>query len=195
MIEKPYFSLQSTTVSDEFSTLSDDAMTGDEYGKVIGMIGSADRSYCFRTAYHRSFFEIASSLSVGDLFECFPCLHLELSSMWSEWYSEIFSLSLEVFWEFFAQFFYKSIFSCLYLLPESVFEYRESLRKFTMISELEEMEWFLICDGDEVTERRGDESLKNHRESIVLILFSSKVFLNKSWPNLLCYVVVFSALF
>lgn len=84
MIEKPYFPVDTTTISDELSTLSDHSVAGDEYGKVIGMIGSADRSYCFRTAYHRSLFEIAPSLSVGDLFECFPGFHLELSSMRSE---------------------------------------------------------------------------------------------------------------
>lgn len=66
-------------------------------------------------------------------------------------------LSGEIFREFFLHFFYKSIFSCLYLLPESVFEYRESLRKFSVISEFEEMECVFIGDSDEVTERGWDD--------------------------------------
>ena len=77
--------------------------------------------------------------------------------MRSEWYSEMLPLSGEIFREFFPHFFYKSIFSCLYLLPESVFEHRESLRKFSVISELEEVESVIIGDSDEVTERRGDD--------------------------------------
>ena len=84
MFEKPYFPVDTTTVSDELPTLTDNTMTGDEYGKMIGVIGPADCTDCFRTADHGRFFEIASRLSVGDLFQCFPGFHLELSSMWSE---------------------------------------------------------------------------------------------------------------
>ncbi len=157
MFEKPYFPVDTTTVSDELPTLTDNTMTGDEYGKMIGVIGSADRTDCFRTADHGRFFEIASSLSVGDLLECFPGFHLELSSMRSEWYSEMLPLSGKIFREFFPHFFYKSIFSCLYLLSESLLEDGKSRRKFTMISELEEMESVIIGDSDEVTDRGGYE--------------------------------------
>ena len=158
MIEKPYFAIQSATIPDEFSALADDAVAGDEYGKVIGMIGSADRTYCFRTSDHGRFFEIVSSLSVGDLFERFPGFYLERSSMWSEWYSEMLPLSFEVLREFFSYFFYKSIFSCLRLLPESLLEDGESLRKFPVISEFEEVESVFIGDSEEITERRWDDS-------------------------------------
>lgn len=177
MIEKPYFSFQSTTISDEFSTLADHSVTGDEYGKVIGMIGSADGTYCLRTAYHRRFFEIVSSFSVGYLFECLPHLHLELGSMWSKRNGELFPLSSEVFRKLFfclIEDFIGSVIAkyeaihALYLwnldcfVPrndriQSLLERREPLREFTVISEFEEMESVFICESDEVTESGWDD--------------------------------------
>ena len=101
MIEEPLFPRQSSPISDEFATLSDDSMAGDDDDDRVMMVGSSYSSDSFRIPDHRRLFEVASRLSIGDRFERFPCFYLEISTTRFHWYSKFFSRSCEVFSEFF----------------------------------------------------------------------------------------------
>lgn len=99
VFEEPFFYAESSAISDEVATFSDDTMTGDDDKYGIFIIRSSYGSYRFGMSREYSLFCIIPRFSVGYSHECFPGIFLEICTLWSEWYVERFSLSREVFVE------------------------------------------------------------------------------------------------
>lgn len=93
VFEEPHLPLDPSSISDEFATCSDHAMTGNDDDDTIVVVGPADSSYCFGISYHLRLFSIAASFSIGNCLESFPGIFLEGSSIDYERYIELFSLS------------------------------------------------------------------------------------------------------
>lgn len=170
MLEEPDFPFHSTTITDEFPICSYHAMTGDDDDYGILIIGSSDSSHGFRIPDHRCLFEITASLSMRDLFECFPCFHLECCSCWCEGDGEIFSSSGKIFAELEFGFLKESIIpviakheaiqsiSGILFFSLDCFASARNDGDFSLeslrIREFEHDEMRLVHDSDEIAERR-----------------------------------------
>ncbi len=151
MFEEPDFSCQSASVSDEFSGFSYHSMTRNDDDYRIMVIGSSDSSHCLRIADHGRFFEIISSLTMGNFLEGFPCFHLEFCSTRVEWNREVFSCSFEIFSELESYLWENQIFLRFYIGVISFFDFSYLLRKFSAVCEFKHEEIFITCDGIEIT--------------------------------------------
>lgn len=99
MFEEPYLALYASSISYEFSTRTDDSMTGDDDDDPIVVIGPADSTDSRCSPDHTSLFTVAASLTVRDRLQSLPGVSLKICSVDSERDSEVFSLSLKVFGE------------------------------------------------------------------------------------------------
>ena len=121
VLEEPFFSFNSATISDEFPGFPDNPMTRYDDDDRIVVVGSSYSPDSFWVAYHRCFLEIVSRFPIGYVFEGFPCFLLKLCSMGHEWYREVFSSSGKVFRELFFSLSGNSVFSLLQRLLFEIF--------------------------------------------------------------------------
>lgn len=124
VFEKPYFSLDSSAISDEFSISSNDTMAGDDDRETILMIGSPDSTYGFWMVHEYCFFFVASRLTIRDFHECVPCLFLKIRSKKLELNIKLSSTPIKIFSELFFCLGQYSIFSVLdvFLSFSEIFE-------------------------------------------------------------------------
>ena len=72
MFEEPDLALDTAPISDEFATLTDHTMAGDDDHDRIVVIGSSDSSDGFRVTDTAGLFLVAARLSIGDHLESAP---------------------------------------------------------------------------------------------------------------------------
>jgi hypothetical protein len=104
MFEEPFFAFDPSSISDEFSIRTDDSVTGDDDDDRIFVIGSTDSAYSFGISGKQCLFFVASSFSIRDFFEGFPCFFLEIRSFGGKWDRESFSFSYKILEELFFYF-------------------------------------------------------------------------------------------
>lgn len=125
-------------------------MTGNDYGNRISMICSADSAYSFRISCHGCLLEIVPGFSEGNLLERLPRFLLKVRSMELEWNRENFSISSEIFWQFFSHLLEYRIISFLDSGTETFFDRLFLLVELRRIREIKQYECIIFRDSKEV---------------------------------------------
>ncbi len=192
--KEPFFPIQATAVSDEFSWFSDHSMTGNDDDDRILMIRSSDRSDGFRISDHGGLFEIVSCFSERNLWECIPGVFLELGSDWLQWNLEILSFSFEVFVKFLFCLDQDRIFLLYYFFFRRRNNLSDFFLEFFRILEFQKIEKICICKSSKISNRRWNRTWEkwhtiDYRENC--LLFHIKIPIR----GFLCYWSIWRSVF